>query len=100
MHNRLLILVLLFISCHKEDNAPPPTTQQDTGWELIRDFNLGNDGERAQRTADGFDDVAGHSYYTSDHAFEGEKSAELNILEGKEGWGTWGRDHQFSVTCY
>ena len=60
-------------------------------WMVKRDFNDGAiGGTRAQGTADGFDSDAGGSYYSNEHFYEGGQAAELNISEGKTGFGIWG----------
>lgn len=66
---------------------PPPPTGS---WSILRDFNSGIIGTKAERTPDGFDDVAGASVYSNERSFDGGQSAKLSIVGGTEGWGNWG----------
>lgn len=59
-------------------------------WEITRNFNSGAKSSVAQRTADGFDEGASNSVYTSEQVFEGGGAAKLTINAGEEGFGKWG----------
>lgn len=71
--------------------TPPPASPPPAAgtWSIQRNFNSGSAGSNAT-SADGFDDAAGGSMYSTERAFEGGKSAKLSIAQGTDGWGTWG----------
>lgn len=98
-HKKWLLLLMfgVLIGCSSEvgnsiDNSgnPEPPVQNYTPWELVRNFDTGNAGEKAERTADGFDDIAGRSLYDKTTFYKGSGSAKLHILNNTEGFGTWG----------
>jgi hypothetical protein len=68
--------------------GPPPAS--GSGFNIFRDFNSGTVGTAANRTADGFDDVAGDSLYTTEQVYEGSQACKLSIASGATGWGKWG----------
>lgn len=68
---------------------PDPSLPVPT-WEISRDFNSGPLGAKAERTPDGFDDVAGRSVYSDSLSYEGGRAARLSIDSGATGWGHWG----------
>lgn len=60
------------------------------GFTIIKNFNKGPAGSRAEDNGDDFNDAAGGSYYTADHSAEGGLAAELNIGAGQTAFGSWG----------
>jgi hypothetical protein len=64
-------------------------THGASAWTLQRDFNSGAIGQRVSK-ADGLDSAQGRTVYSNEVVYEGASSARLSILEGQEGWGTWG----------
>ncbi|GAB1342529.1 heparin lyase I family protein [Gemmatimonas sp.] len=66
------------------------TPKPGANWSVVRDFNTGVEGAVAQRTQDGFDDVAGNSIYSNTFSFDGSQAARLTVDSGATGWGRWG----------
>ncbi|TQV71753.1 hypothetical protein FKG94_19075 [Exilibacterium tricleocarpae] len=64
-------------------------------WEVIKSFEDGTLGEKAERNADSFDDIAGHSRYSNEFSYVGSQSAKLHTTAGEEGFGRWGGAVQF-----
>lgn len=59
-------------------------------WNTVRNFNAGVDDTPANEGGDGFDDIAGASYYTNEQVREGSLACKCSISSGSEGNGTWG----------
>lgn len=70
--------------------ADQPAIPSPLLWEVVRNFNSGGAGKKAEKTPDGFDDAAGYSVYSNERSAEGGMSARLSIDAGSEGWGWWG----------
>lgn len=89
-------MVIANCACGRADTAavsiaaPVGTTSTLAPWSIVRDFNTGALGTVAQRTADGFDDVAANSVYSKDQSVDGTQAVRLSIDSGSTGWGTFG----------
>ena len=59
-------------------------------WEIFRDFNSGPDNTGVQGKADGLDDIAGASVYTTEQVYDGARSMKTTITSGSGGFGNWG----------
>jgi hypothetical protein len=67
--------------------APPASTPD---WEILRDFNGGTVNTGVQGQADGMDDIAGASVYTTEQLYAGARSMKTTITVGTSGFGNWG----------
>jgi hypothetical protein len=59
-------------------------------WQILRDFNSGPDNTSVQGRADGLDDIAGASVYTTEQVYGAPRSMKTTINAGSEGFGNWG----------
>lgn len=59
-------------------------------WEIFRDFNSGPDNTGVQGKADGLDDLAGASVYTTEQVYAGARSMKTSITAGSDGFGNFG----------
>lgn len=70
--------------------GPPPNGGATTpDWEILRDFNTGVLGTKAEGV-DAFTSLAGDSVYTTTYVQEGAQAVEMSITSGDTGFGTFG----------
>jgi hypothetical protein len=70
--------------------APTPAPAVPPDWEILRDFNSGAVNASVQGQADGMDDIAGASVYTTEQLYAGARSMKTTITAGTSGFGNWG----------
>ncbi|WP_108867224.1 hypothetical protein [Aquimarina aquimarini] len=85
-----LTLSILFFACKKDDSVPEQPKLDYEPWEIIKNFDNGKIGEKAESHPDAFDGAAGHSLYDNEFTYKGTGAAKLHIKKGQEGFGLWG----------